>query len=330
MDAMSGGNTNPLTTARINKTVYDLRHWKLTLTVMCVFVLFRFFSGRNLKGGGRSTDAKFFRSARRVHGSWWNSTPGVVRLGVRLGVIVLLGLLVTGHYVIVAVAGVAGCAGLVWAGIRQLREERHLDDHVRPVWPAVAAIIGVSPDEHPSAWLDVPADLTAPDAEITVGLRTADNDDDRKVRALTTLFEQRLGAPMASRIDYTRRLVRLFVRPPEPAIWPAVANALKVPTSDLAADWLTVGPGVDDAEDLQAAITVRLPNDLIDDRPVTEALKTLVNARYAGEWLVKTDRQARKVTLRRKPPERIPPRMVDFLTEYPYLTNGAAANTGEN
>ncbi|MGH9380814.1 MAG: hypothetical protein ACRD2Z_09405 [Thermoanaerobaculia bacterium] len=322
-------SNNPITTARVGKVVYDIRHWKLTLLVLVVFFLGRFLSGRRLVRGGRSTDAKFWRGARRVHGSWWASLPGVARVGLRLAVVGLVPLWVYAGWQWLIVAGVVVVAGVVWVGVRQIREERHLDAHVRPVWPAVAGIIGVPVEDNPSAWLEVPADLDAEGAQITVGLRAAATDDEKRVAHLVTLFSQRLDRRMSAKVDYAGRVVHLAPRPAEPVIWPAVADILGVPVADLAADWLTVPAGVQDKADLKAEIVVRLPDDVIDDEPITESLKVLVNQRFAGEWLVKTDRQARRATLRRKPPEAVPPRLVDFLKQYPVplipsaRTNGA-------
>jgi hypothetical protein len=320
---------NPLTTARINRTVYDLRHWKLTLLVWFLFLIGRFVSGRNLRGGGRTTDARFVRGARRVHGTWYNRLPGAARLGIRCAVLGLLPLWLWGGTPWLIAALVVGSALLVWVGLRQLAEERHLDRNVRPVWPAVAGIIGVDAEDNPSAWLDVPGDLDLPGAEIVVGLRAADAEDERRVAHLVTLFTQRLGVAMAATVDYAGRTVHLFRRPPEPAIWPAVADILGVPASDLAGDWLALDPGrhddgtprppadFDDKKNLTATVAVRLPDDLVDDEPVTESLKVLCNQRFAGDWLVKTDRQKRRATLRRKPPEPVPPKRVDLLAEYP-------------
>lgn len=299
------------------RTVYAVRHWRLTLAIWLLMLFGRFIAGRDLRHGGRKTDATFFRSARRIHGSWWATRPGVVRLAVRLAALGLLPLWACGGKVWLGLAAGLGLAAVVWVGVRQIRQERHLDAHVRPVWPAVAGIIGVPAEESPAAWLDVPADLAADGAEITVGLRAASADDERRVAHLVTLFTQRLGIRMAARVDYAARLVHVFPRRPEPAVWPAVAQILGVPAEHPAEAWLTVEDGVQDKANMSAAVTVRLPDDLVDDEPVTESLQVLIEQRYPGEWSVKTDRQKRRAVLRHKPPVPVPPRMVDLFAEYP-------------
>jgi len=314
---------NPLTTARINRTVYDLRHWKLTLFVALCALVFRFLSGRDMRRTertsrkGRTTDASYFRAASRRPAGWWANLPGIARAWIRLGVLGLLPLWAWAGWVPVALIAAAGTGLMVLAGVRQLRDERHLDRHVRPVWPAVAGVIGVDVEDNPSAWVDVPADITDPDAEITVGLRAADNDDEKRLAHLVTLFSQRLGVDLAGRIDYAGRMVHLRLRPDEPATWPAVADIIGVPPAELACDWMTVTGDPSDKKDTAATIVVRLPNDIVDDEPITESLKTLFNQRCAGEWLIKTDRQARTATSFRKPPTPVPPKRVDLLAEFP-------------
>lgn len=300
---------NPLTTARINRAVYDLRHWKITLLVGTVFVLFRFLSGRDLRGG-RKTDATFFRGARAVRGGWWASAPGSVRMLVRFAAIGLLWLWTVNRTLVVVLA-IAGAGVGAWLLVRAIRVRQHERRVLAPLWGAVAGIIGVPVNEPPRAWLSVPADLSQDGAEIVVGLLAADSKDDQRVNHLLILFSQRFGHPFVARVDYARRLVHLRFRPDEPQLWPPVAEVLGVGDGELAADWLTMP---DDIEVETAAIIVRLPDDVIDDEPVTDRLRTLVNQRFRGEWVSKTERERRRVVLTRKRPEPEPPKTVDWLT----------------
>jgi hypothetical protein len=134
---------------------------------------------------------------------------------------------------------------------------------------------------------------------------------------LVVLFSQRLGVRLAGQIDYAGRMVHLRQRPDEPVTWPAVADIIGVPPEELASEWMTVTGDPTAKADMAAKVEVRLPDDIVDDEPITESLKVLHNQRCAGEWLIKTDRQARTATLFRKPPTPTPPKRVDLLAEFP-------------
>lgn len=324
-------SNNPLTTARINRTVYDLRHWKLTLFVGTVFVVTRFVVGRDLRGG-RKTDATFFRRARRVRGRWWASAPGWQRSGIRWGAVFLVWLWFTNPVVVVVLA-VVGVAFAVWRGVRVWRTRRHEKRVLDPLWGAVAGIIGVPVDEPARAWLNIPADMNAEGATIVVGLLAADSKDDQRVNHLLILFSQRFGREFVADVDYARRLVHFHYRPGEPPIWPAVARILGVDPGELADDWMTMpaDPSVLDLTPAQiakvapeelvkvetASVTVSLPIDVVDDGPIVDALETLANQRFRGDWEAVPDRARRYVVLRRKKRIPEPPTRVDFLAEYP-------------
>lgn len=308
---------NQLTTGRIGGLVYDLRHWKLTLLVAVVVgiprLVFRVLSGRNLIGGGRTTDATFFRTAYDTRGSWWGNQRGIVRAVARLALLALAVL----WFSYPTLAYVALGLVIVVVGYRSYRrwqEVRHEKTLLRPVWPAVAGIIGVPAEEPPSRWLDIPrtmaTDDPAPDARIVVGLRAADADDERRVQDLMQLFTQRFGARHIGDVDYAARLVYLRRRPAEPRIWPAVATVLGVSPDDLADNWLTV------PDDLSpgAKVRVRLPDDCVDDTPFADDLKRVVNQNFTGDWSVRTERgeRERAVVLTRKAPAPKPPKRVDW------------------
>lgn len=308
---------NPITTGRIGRTVYDLRHWKQTLAVLLIvglpLLVFRFLSGRNLVRGGRSTDATFLRGARSVRKGWWNDQSGAARAGLRLAVIAGLWLWTvapTVVYILLALELVV----VVLSAHRKYREQQHVKRVLRPVWPAVAGIIGIPESESPSRWLDIPRaildDPTAPDAELTVGLRAADADDERRVAALVQLFDQRFGVAHHGQVDYARRLVHVRVRPEEPAVWPAVANVLGVPVSDLASAWLQVpaDPGTPGSR-----IVIKLPSDVVNADPIAKDLKALVNQRFVGEWSSTVLRVDQAVVLTHKAPTPEPPKRVDFF-----------------
>lgn len=300
-------------------------HWKSILVMSIVVgipvMVFRVLSGRNLIGGGRTTDATFFRRAVSVRKGWWNDLPGYARAGLRCAVIAGFFL----WFVVPELVIVLLCLELVVAGLsswRRVRELMHEKTVLRPVWPAVAGIIGIPETEPPSRWLDIPAnytaDPTAPDAEITVGLRPADADDERRVRDLVTLFDQRFGVRHHGRVDYAARLVHIRVRPPEPYCWPAVANVLGVPAAELADDWMTVP---DNADEPGARITVTLPADVVNNVPIREELNRTINQQFPGEWSSKvvpaTAQAPALVVLTHKHPPATPPTHVDFLAEHP-------------
>jgi hypothetical protein len=306
---------NPITTGRIGRVVYDLRHWKLTLAVAVFIMLptlvFRFLLGRDFKGGGRTTDATFFHGARDIRRGWWANQAGAARTAIRLAVVAVLWL----WFAAPALAIVVGCLALVagvWRAVRYYQALMHEKRVLRPVWPAVAGIIGVPETAPCRRWLDIPRDMADnPDAEIVVGLRAADADDERRVAALVQLFDQRFGGPYMGAVDYARRLVHIRERPAEPAIWPAVAAILGVHPAEPAGYWCRV-----DLDSDNPTVWVRLPDTVINDEPLTANLKILVNQRFAGEWVSHANRQERYVLLSRKKPRPEPPTTVDYFADF--------------
>jgi hypothetical protein len=313
---------NQITTGRIGGVVYDLRHWKLTLFVAIVWglprLVCRVVSGRNLIGGGRDTDATFLRAAYGVRGSWWGNQRGVLRAGVRLLALVLFALWF--NHPAVAYIGLGVTAVVVgYRFYRHFQRVVHEKLMLRPVWPAVAGIIGVPVEEPPSRWLDIPRSMAGQeppaDARIMVGLRAADNDDERRVRDLVQLFTQRFGARHVGTVDYAARLVSLRRRPAEPRIWPAVAAVLGVSPDDLADDWLTMPDNFEPG----AQVHVRLPDDVVDDTPLTDDLKRVVSQNFTGEWTARAIRgeRERAVVVTRKAPAPKPPKRVDWASYTP-------------
>lgn len=322
---------------------YVMRRPFRTLFVVALFGLFRFLSGRDIIRGGRRTDATFLRPARKVRGSVWHRLPGVARLVVRLVLLVVLIACLRGDQVLAILVGVALLAGWVWAGVRQLREDRHHARHVAPVWPAVASILQVDQDEDPTRWLDIPGPLETPESTpVTVGLPAGFHDDDRRVDMLANLFTQRLGHTVSSRINYQARVVEFRRRPDEPDIWPAIADVLDVRASELADEWVTISPYIEDGSDSadaelpatdrkalaeqrkqDATVVVSLPVTVVDHEPIVDNLITLVNQRYGGgKWSARTDRVKRQVRLYREKPTPVPPTNVDFLAEHPDYQEG--------
>lgn len=299
-------------------------HWKaIILTGLVVFPLlfvWRLLSGRNLFGGGRTTDATFTRGARSVRKGWWNDLPGVVRAGFRIAVIAGLLLWFVAPALVIAMV-VLELLVTVASVVRRVRERRHERHVLRPVWPAVAGIIGVPDTEPPARWLDIPSTYrdnpTHPDAEITVGLRAADADDERRVRDLVTLFSQRNSVAHYGRVDYASRLVHIRARPVEPYCWPAVANVLGVDSGALAQEWVTVPDDINPG----AQIVVTLPSDVVNNVPIRDELARVINQQFPGEWSSRVDRATdttpARVVLTRKAPPPTPPNFVDFLAEHP-------------
>lgn len=319
---------NPITTARVGRIVYDLRHWKLTLVVAVLVgiptLVFRVLSGRNIFGGGRSTDATFWRRAVSVRKSWWNDLPGAARAGLRLAAVAALWLWFVAPWIVITVVALE----LVVVGLscwRRFRELLHERTVLRPVWPAVAGIIGIPETEPPSRWLDIPPrdEDHIESWEITVGLRAADADDERRVRDLVTLFNQRYqGTAHFGWVDYAARLVHIKVRPAEPAIWPAVANILGVSPAELSERWLQVEPEAYGKEP-GAKVRVNLPVDAVSYAPFSQDLSRLVNQAFEGEWTAHVYRAdyakgvPPRVVLTRQAPPATPPKFVDFLAEHP-------------
>jgi hypothetical protein len=306
---------NPLTTGRIGRVVYGLRHWKLTLFVAVVIYLpllvTRFVVGRDLRGG-RTTDAVFVRGARDVRAGWWANQAGAVRAALRIAVVAAV-LLWWVNRPLVIVVGCLALVVVVWRVVLHYLALWHERTVLKPVWPAVAGIIGVPDTTPPRQWLDIPHNMAKdPDAEIVVGLRSADADDERRVAALVQLFDQRFGGPFMGAVDYARRLVHIRPRPDEPNIWPAVASILGVDPAELAANWCEVD--VDPDSD-SGKVRVRIPATTINQDPLIAALKTLVSQRFGGEWAAKSNRVERFVDLHRKRPIPDPPKFVDFLAD---------------
>lgn len=168
----------------------------------------------------------------------------------------------------------------------------------------------VVPDNVPSVgWEQLTGEDTTTTHTIVVGLREADADDEKRIAALVTLFDQRYGVPHVGQVDYGRRLAHLKPRPPEPEIWPAVARAIGVPAYELAAAWLTLPADLNAPEPV---FEIRLPLDLTNDAPVAAELKTLISGRFKGEWESRTDSPARLVRIKRKPPKPKPPSYFDY------------------
>jgi hypothetical protein len=316
---------------RIGAASYYLRHPKalVLFVVMWVIVavptlLWRTITGQNLFGGGRSTDATFTRRAVSTRKGWWNNLPGVKRAALRCCGVAVLWLWTIAPVVVYILLGLE-LVVVALSTARRLKEELHERRMLRPVWPAVAGIIGIPEVEPPSRWLDIPesmrTDPTAPDAEITVGLRAADADDERRVEHLVALFDQRFGVPHHGTVDYAARLVHIRVRQPEPYCWPAVANILGLDASrELAGNWLDIP----DELDAGAVITVYIPQDAVSITPFSTALTTLINQQFKGEWAAKVEPaqlvpQPRPACVRliRKAPKPTPPKFVDFLAEHP-------------
>lgn len=318
-------HNNPTTTGRIAGVVYDLRHWKLTLLVGIPMVLTRFLVGRDLRGG-RKTDATFLRKARMRPGGWWGSAPGWLRAVLRIGFVVGTVAWFAGYQGFVVTAGVVTFLMIAAVIVRRWCQHRYEKRVLYPVWPAVAGIIGVDERMPPSAWLDIPRDMSIPDAEIVIGLREADTKDEARVAALVRLFDQRFERRHIAKIDYGQRLVFLRLRPDEPAVWPAVAAALEVDDTELAAAWLTMPEDIDDPD---ARIRIRLPRDIIDDRTVVQNLKTLVGQRFGGEWDARSNRRAGHVTLTRKRPTPEPPKLVDWFDFEPETAGELAKRSEE-
>jgi DNA translocase FtsK/SpoIIIE-like protein len=295
---------NPTTTAKVNGIVYDIRHWKLTLAVL-VFVtlpllVFRILLGRDLRGG-RTTDATFFRSARQVRGHWWASVAGWKRAAVRIAALTAAWLWFAARGAFIAVV-VVGLLLLAWFGWRRWKAYRYEKNVLRPVWPAVAGIIGIPEIEPPAAWLDVQPDKAPTGSPyIVVGLREADADDHRRIDDLIRLFNQRYGVPHTGHVDYANRLAKLVLRPAEPDVWPAVARILGVGHAELACDWLELP---DDLEADGAQIAVRLPADTMDDAIRAGELQKLFGQRSSAKWRPTIDHITRTVTFRHipKPP----------------------------
>lgn len=299
-------------------------HWKAIvatgLLVFPVLFVWRLLSGRNLLGGGRSTDATFIQGARSVRKGWWNDMPGAGRAGFRIAVIagIALWFVVPTLVVVLVTLELLVTAASV---ARRLRDRKHERTILRPVWPAVAGIIGVPDTEPPARWLDIPrtyvADPTGPDAEITVGLRSADADDERRVRDLVVLFSQRTRVPHFGRVDYASRLVHIQARPIEPYCWPAIANVLGVESSALAEEWMTVPDDIDPG----AKIVITLPSDVVNNVPIRDECARVINQQFPGEWSSAveraTDEAPARVVLTRKHPPRTPPNFVNFLADHP-------------
>lgn len=304
-------------------------HWKAIIltgiVVVPVLVVWRVLSGRNIIGGGRSTDATFLRPAVSVRKGWWNDRPGYQRAGLRCAAVAGLWLWTVAPVVVyVLLAFELVVLGL--SASRRIQESIHERTVLRPLWPAVAGIIGIPESEPPARWMDIPrnyqADPTADDAEITVGLRAADADDERRVHDLVTLFDQRFSLRHHGRVDYAARLVHIRTRPQEPAIWPAVANILGVPAAALAKDWLDVEPEAYGKEP-GAKVRITIPADAVSYAPFSSDLSRLVNQAFEGDWSARVYRAdftkgtPARVVLTRQAPPATPPNFVDFLAEHP-------------
>lgn len=317
--------------ARVAGAVYYLRHPSALLLFLVMWVavtvptlVLRFFTGANLWGGGRSTDATFLRRAVSVRKGWWNNQSGIARAALRCCGIAVLWLYSVAPWAVYILAAFEAVV-LVLSTIRRVRERMHEKAVVRPIWPAVAGIIGIPESEPPARWLDIPplviTDPANPDAEITVGLRAADADDDRRVAHLVALFDQRFGVAHHGTVDYATRLVHIRVRTAEPYCWPAVANILGLDAShQLAEHWLDVPDNLEPG----AVIAVNIPQDVVNVTPLASALQTLVQQQFPGDWTAKSqpavwgaEPRPARVLLTRKHPKPRPPKFVDFLGEHP-------------
>lgn len=306
---MATTRNNPITTGKINGIVYDLRHWKWTLFVLLTYwpvvLLCRLVSGRNMWGGGRTTDATFLRGARVVRRGWWADLSGAARAALRLAVIAAVVVWFRAPNLVIGV-GVVALVVVGWLGFRRFQAWHHERTVLAPVWPAVAGIIGISEDEPPARWLDIPRDMattdpaTPPplDSMISVGLRPADADDEHRVDALVQLFDQRFGRSHIGVVDYAKRLVFIHTRPAEPDEWPAVAAAIGVRPSAPAADWLKIP-----ADPTTNPIVVQLRADVRDDEQAAERLVTLFDQRHNTPHVADIDHARRLVLVRLRPAE---------------------------
>lgn len=330
---------NPVTTGRIGRTVYDLRHWKLTLLVLVVFMplvlIWRVLAGRDLIGGKRTTDATFLRPARHQRKNWWADKAGWQRAGLRLAALGMiwayLELPVLFWILAVGEAAVTTCVA-----VRRFRERKHVRTVLMPLWPALAGIIGVPEDQPPQRWLYIPdvvgigetrnsdGSLSFEGDSIVVGLRAADDQDHKRVAALVALFDQRYHRAHYGRVDHQRRRVSIRVRPQEHRCWPAVANALGVSAAALEQDWMEISGS---PETPGSTVRVYLPADVVNQSGMRTDLHTAIDDAFSGTWgsrIVKakdatteTPGYGAHVIFTHQQPKATPPEFVDFLAEHP-------------
>lgn len=317
---------------------YLWRYKWLSIPFFCLLLVFRFVSGRDMVSGGRNTDATFCKPAREVRKSWWSDKRGASRAAIRFTVIAALWAWTVVPVVVSVLVGLE-CVVLALVAVRKYRERKYEKKVLLPVWPAIAGIIGIPETQPASRWVDIPpqahtaalgpaTDPTtgAPDPtaeptgkhDITVGLKSADTDDERRVRALVQLFDQRFGIRHYGQVDHTKRLVHLRPRPPEPRYWPAVAELLGVSEEDLAQDWMQVAVQWNDDGSRLITTSVQVtvpPTTLLDS--VKANLKVVLADHLDGEWNVAANKLARTVTATPKPPEPTPPSSVGLFSEHP-------------
>jgi hypothetical protein len=318
---------------------YLWRYKWLSIPLFCLLLASRFVSGRDVFTGGRSTDATFLKPARAVRKSWWSDKRGISRAAVRFTVIAALWALTVVPVVVCILLGLE-CVVLALVAVRKYRERQYEKKVLLPIWPAIAGIIGIPDTQPASRWVDIPpeahttadcpttdptADPTTEPAseptdkhDITVGLLSADTNDERRVRDLVKLFDQRFGIRHYGYVDYAKRLVHLRPRPAEPRYWPAVAQALGVPEEDLARDWMHVGywRNSPDEDWKVKHVEVTVPVDTLLDSVKTN-LKVVLADHLDGQWNLAANKPARTVTATPKPPEPTPPESVGLFSEHP-------------
>lgn len=152
----SGMGGLPITGLRLAAFDFTWKYLPLTILAICFIGIGRFFSGHNMFGGGRSTDATFLHPARSIRKSWWANQRGIARLAVRLGTFWLL-VLYTNSPALVWLLLAVGAVFALRSLVRRWRQRQHEKAMVAPIWPVVAGIIGVDTAEPAARWVDIPA-----------------------------------------------------------------------------------------------------------------------------------------------------------------------------
>lgn len=111
------------------------------------------------------------------------------------------------------------------------------------VWPAVAKVLDIDPHELSADWMDMPADLADPAAQVRVYLPQDLVDTDRRLEWLRELANQRFPGQWATSTNHQERVVLLKHKEPDPEP-PTLVDAHDLPDlADLLAD-----PEVDEGE----------------------------------------------------------------------------------
>lgn len=191
-------------------------------------LLARFIDGQPIDGTPR-TNATFLRAGDRVltatgRASHWAHLPGWERAAIRLGVLGLAALAVTGYVTGSAwawgtLAALGACGALIatWRAVARTLDYHHRRRYVRPLATALRPILGYPSHTRIDSWLHVPRRFTRDGAEVSVTLPPDFTGGGEAQKTITSVVRDKLGmSELDASFSHVGRPVATFRAVPRP------------------------------------------------------------------------------------------------------------------